>query len=474
MQISTDTSSLQFPGLAHPGPGLFCLDGVSRAEVWAMAAWLKANLPGRNEAPVCLAAEDRGLIAAGLLAALQGAPVLLFPHAFSGQALADMQKDSGYRLAISEVERDFPSGTKRLAPPSGLAANIAAHLDENARPVAPPVASSPVVMPLHSDAELLHLYTGGSTGRPRVWRKTVANVFGETAFWRDYLQISAEDRIVATVPPWHIYGFLHSIVMPLISGAAVAPETPSFPEEIALAAHSRRATVLISAPPHYRALRGKALAAPSLRFALSSAGPLSPEDNDSFCQSNNVSIIEIYGSTETGGVACRNRFQGESILVPPPPIIWRLKSGRLLVASPWLSPELPRDADGFFVTGDRAESAGQGFILKGRADSVAKVAGKRVDLEEVAVVVRAFAGVSDCLVMALDEDSGRGSRIAVLAAGGVEAEGLKHFLAGRLESHALPKIIKIVDQIPTKDNGKYDREAVLHLLGRGFLGKIIT
>jgi acyl-coenzyme A synthetase/AMP-(fatty) acid ligase len=313
--------------LRSPGPGLFCLDGVSRAQVWALAAWLKENLPGRDEAPVCLAAEDRGLVAAALLAALAGAPILLFPYAFSGQVLAEMQKESGYRYAISEVDRDFPSGTKRLDP-AGLFAGAASLAGSFIAP----------------DAELLRLYTGGSTARPRIWRKTVTNVFGETAFWRDYLQISPADRILAAVPPWHIYGFLHSIVMPLISGAAVAPETPSFPEQIAQAARERRATILIATPAHYRALRGKAMDAPSLRFALSSAGPLAPEDNNAFGQANGIGIIEIYGSTETGGVACRNRFQGEVTLTPPAPLAWRIENGQLLVASPWLSPELPRNA----------------------------------------------------------------------------------------------------------------------------------
>jgi acyl-coenzyme A synthetase/AMP-(fatty) acid ligase len=266
------------------------------------------------------------------------------------------------------------------------------------------------------------------------------------------------------VPPWHIYGFLHSIVMPLISGAAVASETPSFPEQIAQAARERRATILIAAPAHYRALRGKALGAPSLRFALSSAGPLAPEDNEAFCQANGVGVTEIYGSTETGGVARRNRFQGEVALTPPAPVGWRIENGQLLVASPWLSPELPRNADGFFVTADRAEAKDSGFILKGRVDSVIKVAGKRVDLEEIAAAIRAIAGVSDCLALALPEDSGRGSRIAALVAGDAQVETLKRLLAGRLEHHALPKIIRIVERIPMKANGKHDREAVLRLL----------
>ncbi|HBT96192.1 MAG TPA: hypothetical protein DEB25_00340, partial [Desulfobulbaceae bacterium] len=86
--------------------------------------------------------------------------------------------------------------------------------------------------------------------------------------------------------------------------------------------------------------------------------------------------------------------------------------------------------------------------------------------EEVAAAVRAFPGVTDCLVMALAEDRGRGSRIAVLAAGNIASpEELKHFLAGRLESQALPKILRITDCIPTKNNGKYDRETALRLLG---------
>ena len=40
---------------------------------------------------------------------------------------------------------------------------------------------------------------------------------------------------------------------------------------------------------------------------------------------------------------------------------------------------------------------------------------------------------------------------------------LKKLLAARLEPYALPKKIKIIKQMPVKENGKYDRPAILRL-----------
>ena len=52
------------------------------------------------------------------------------------------------------------------------------------------------------------------------------------------------------------------------------------------------------------------------------------------------------------------------------------------VRSPYISPDLTVDADGFFTAGDRVEAKEENrFALKGRADMVTKVGGKRVDLE---------------------------------------------------------------------------------------------
>ncbi|MGW8159923.1 MAG: class I adenylate-forming enzyme family protein [Desulfoprunum sp.] len=426
----------------------FSVGDASVTEVYAMGAWLRARLAGRADGAVCLAAEDRAVIAAALLASLAGGPVLLLPFAFSAQALVAMHKATGFAVVITDVHRDLPPGVEVVCPRRGDSG---------------PEMHRQAIAPRE---EILRLYTGGSTGVPQIWPKTGINLFAEALFLTRHFGVSSTDRIVATISPYHIYGLLYSVLLPLVSGASVAPGMPSYPDEIVHAVRERQASILVSVPAHYRILRDRSAMGPSLRLAFSSAGILDPDDNRDFYRHNPAGIVEIYGSTETGGIALRRRSRGEEQFTPYPTIAWRIEAERLHIRSPYLSPNLPLQADGYFVTGDRVEAAdGGGFHLRGRADSITKVAGKRVDLEEIAALIRRQPGVTDCLVMALDDDGGREHRIvAVVEGGDVEIEALRRELAGHLEPYALPRAIRLVDRLPLRDNGKYDRPAILRLL----------
>jgi len=426
----------------------FTAGEASVAEVYAMAAWLRARLPGRAAGAVCLAADDRALIAAALLASLAGGPVLLLPFAFSAPALAAMHEATAFAVAITDVQRDLPPGVEVVCPRRGDAG---------------PELRRQTIAP---QQELLRLYTGGSTGVPQLWSKTGINLLAEALFLARHFGVSPEDRIVATISPYHIYGLLYSVLLPLVAGASVVPGMPSYPDEIVRAVEDHAASILVSVPAHYRILRGRAAMGPGLRRAFSSAGMLDPADNRAFCRHNPAGIVEIYGSTETGGIALRHRGRGEERFTPYPTLDWRIQAERLSIRSPYLSPNLPLQADGFFVTGDRVEASAEGgFHLRGRADSITKVAGKRVDLEEIAALIRRQPGVTDCLVLALADDGGREHRIVAMVEGReVEIEALRRQLATHLEPYALPRAIRIVDRMPLKDNGKYDRPAILRLL----------
>lgn len=424
----------------------FSHNGMSVGEVYAMAAWLRANLPdGKDRGVICLAAQDRAVIAAALLATLAGGPVMVLPYALSCQALASLQEATGAMVAISDRDREFLPGTTVIRPKKGDSG--------------PALASYPV----DPTRELLQLFTGGTTGAPQIWSKTGINIFAESLFLAGHFKVGPGDRILATISPWHVYGLLYSVTLPLVSGASVLPGMPSFPDEIQKAAGDNKATILVSVPAHYRALKGKPGLGSSLRLAFSSAGVLDNADNTAFCQSNGVEIVEIYGSTETGGIALRSRFKNEERFTPYPTVDWRIDQELLQVRSPYLSPELNRDAEGYFTTGDRVEMDGPlGFLLKGRADSITKVAGNRVDLGEITACIKEQPGVTDCLVLALAEGGGREHRIVALLEGeNLDIETVKKGLAARLEPYALPRTIRKVTRIPLKENGKYDREKIL-------------
>jgi acyl-coenzyme A synthetase/AMP-(fatty) acid ligase len=432
----------------------FIRSGATFGEVYAMAAGLRSVLaaPEYQGASICLAVDNRAVMAAVLLAALHlsqaNGPTLLLPFALSTQALARMQQLTGFTAAICDVDRELPEGTAIIRPQAGTSAELAA-----CTPVSP-------------QAELLRIFTGGSTGTPQIWSKTGENLFGEGFSLARHFAVTEQDCIVATVPPCHIYGLLFSIILPLVSGASVIMDSPSYPGEIADAIQQQGATLLAGIPPHYRALRGKKVAASALRLAFSSAGMLDADDNASFTHLNKVGIVEVYGSTETGGIATRNRSIGETSFTTFPTVSWTIKDERLCVRSSYLSPELPVAGDGFFTTGDRVEQCGSNqFILKGRVDGVTKVGGKRVDLEEVRAVIKKVPRVSDCVVLALPEPGGREHRIVALIQGTeIEMDLLRKTLAASLEFYALPRLLKTIDRIPLQENGKYDRDAITHLL----------
>ncbi len=415
-----------------------------------MAAWLSTafSSPDSSQEVVCLATEDKAVIAAALLARLCGGPALLLPHALSGRALAGMQKATGFTTAISDTGREIPPGTRILCPKVG--------------------SKSEVIMNCDPDKELLRLFTGGSTGSPKVWSKTTGNLFAEARYLADRFAITDQDLIVATISPCHIYGLLFSVLIPLVSSATVVAETPSFPAEIGEAVQINEATILAAVPAHYRALRQQVTSKGSLRFAVSSAGMLNPEDNTIFCDRNKTSIIEVYGSTETGGIATRNRTAGETNFTPFSTVDWKINHERLLVRSPYISLQTPRDQDGFFITGDRVEAGpGNSFILKGRMDGITKVAGKRVDLEEIREAIRQQPGVEDCFVLTLPDTSGRENRISALVQAAVlDKENLISKLQTIVEPYAVPRIIRRISAIPMTGSGKYDLLAIRRILAK--------
>lgn len=437
-------------GPEHPA-GDFLSSGATFAEVYGMAADLHASLaevkqPGKA---VCLAAENRAVIAAALLASLAGGPSLVLPYAFSAKALHGACQAGQCTTAITDTAdtadtaRDFPAGVQSICPRPSNSKGM------------------PVAFKISPQAELLKIFTGGSTGAPRIWSKTAENILGEAMYLAASHKVSARDRILGTIPPYHIYGLLFSVVLPLVSSASVVDDTPVFPGEILQAAVDHQATILVSVPAHYRVLQDKKIA---LRLAFSSAGMLDRAINANF-SAQNTGIVEVYGSTETGGIATRNRSLGEEHFTPFATIRWKIIDQRLAVRSPYISCDLPVDSEGFFLANDRVENMGDGqFSLKGRADTVTKVGGKRVDLEEIGMLIRNHSGVSDCVVTTLPDWGGREHRISALIQGDCNLTSIKKSLAEALEPYAQPRYLKKVERIPVQKNGKYDWPAIHKML----------
>ena len=427
----------------------FVHDGATFAELYEMAASLRNYFQNGADTPyACLCTHDKTVVSAALLASLAGGPVLVLPYAFSTQVLSELRQLIDYRHVVTDRTLPVPEGIGCVIPRKGE-------------------ASWPTfegLSPKEPEHDWVRLFTGGSTGTPKMWTKTVRNLLAETMSIISYYEVTEQDRLVATVSPIHIYGLLYSILAPLFTSASVAASTPSFPGEIETAVAKSDASIFISVPAHYRALNGHPLKAAGLRLAFSSAGMLAEADAEAFSRETGVGIAEIYGSTETGGIASRVRAQEESDFKAYDSIDVRIEEERLKVKSDYLSPELERTVDGYFEVADRVTSTEGGrFALLGRADGVVKVGGRRVDLEAVKELIKRMAGVRDAVVISLPVDTGRENQIVAVVEGGLEHAVLHKALASHIEPFARPRSIKIVERMPMTAAGKYDRKEIENL-----------
>jgi acyl-coenzyme A synthetase/AMP-(fatty) acid ligase len=425
----------------------FVVSKHSFRAVYALAEKIRTTF-GTDEKNILVRTQDKALIAAAVLASLVSDFLVVFPYALSDRAAEDIR----ITMAIDAVLDDHWKNELSQGSP-----HHARHDD--------PILSAPLAK--KPDQPFIKFFTGGSTGKPKSWIKTPENIFGEAFYLSKKLGFSKDDRVFSTAPPYHIYGFLFSVLTPFVSSSGVLHKECSFPEEIRQCIRNDSPTVFAAVPVHYRILNGGKIPAGALRLACSSAGRLEEADSNYFHEKTGVELVEIYGSTETGGIAFRSCSKGEEYLTPFEVVEWKVIDERLHVRSPFISPDIPKNDKWFFRTSDRVRKIDSRRIkLLGRADDIVKVGGNRLDLENIREKIKATPGVVDAAVFALASGNGRQNDICAVVQGHLDAKNLKSSLSESLEVYAVPKRIKMVDKLPISSAGKFDREALKAIFTR--------
>jgi len=436
--------------LAKDKKRLFSAEGDDFNQILSRAGQIieRGSIPKYKNPGICIASHNKSTILSSIIASLCGGPSLIIPFAITEPVIAEACAALGATRVLSDRPLALPPGIDNLV------------LKNDSASSAPPA-----VLSRDLGKPFLWLFTGGSTGRPKVWSKTPLNLVGESIYLRDAFAVKADNAIVATVPPYHIYGLLFSILLPLVSKALVINQVPYYPREIRSALQEYRGSILVGSPSHYKALANVPLESSSLKIAFSSGGFLDPDHGISFFRQNGVGIIEVYGSTETGGVAARCYAQGQKTWTPFAPHRVRVREERLCVASPFLSPDLAKDPDGFFLTGDRATESPDGtFTLLGRADDIVKIGGNRIDTVAIEQKIKGLPGIDDVAVFAVPVAEGRENEIAALIVSSLENIELRGLFSSVLSPLEIPRRFKKVRQIPITPAGKRDYPAALKIL----------
>ena len=341
------------------------------------------------------------------------------------------------------------------------------------------VVDAVVLQPLDMARSRVVLFTSGSTGMPERIEKHLAQLDAEvhalqSVFGADLAQ--PDVQVLATVSHHHIYGLLFRLLWPLSVGRVLGMQCARYPEELVQQLQAAPASLLVSSP----ALLGRlpeqldwAAATAGLRGVFSSGGPLAAEASAHAQRLLGHSPTEVFGSSETGGIAWRRRAeQGDTWQTLPGVALRVLDSGCLAVQSP----HLPQ-ASAWWETADRVEASsdGRSFVLLGRADRVVKIAEKRISLTAMERCLQAHDWVQQARAVVL-EGNGTTARVGMvveLADTGRQAlqqqgrravgQVLRTLLESTVERVALPRSWRYVAQMPVNAQSKTTQQSLLAL-----------
>jgi acyl-coenzyme A synthetase/AMP-(fatty) acid ligase len=428
--------------VGRPDDHVVCRDGersVDWGDFASRVAGLARALSARHETRWLVHCAHPVEFAAALLALLHCDKRAVVPHSFLPGNLAALR--AGYDGIIG----DGPGATLPL---DGIG------------------ASDPRFEPLVPKHARIELYTSGSSGMPKRVEKTLQQLDTELqvleSCWGPLL---GEAAIVATVPHHHIYGLLFRLLWPLCAGRAfdamACTESPALLQRLAGADPA----ALVSSPAHLARLPAlidiEALA-PALRCIFSSGAALPKPVAQEFERRLGSAPIEVYGSTETGGIAWRRQESGADVAAwtPLPGVEVRVdERGALCLRSPFLATARWTTLD------DGAAMATDGrFVLGERLDRVVKIEGKRISLPELEQRLREHPWVDDAGIVRLEGRKDALGAVVVLRAAAkmrlesagrpVLADTLRRFLRNWFEPVLIPRRWRFLDRLPLNERGK--------------------
>lgn len=333
------------------------------------------------------------------------------------------------------------------------------------------------------------VYTSGTTGTSKgavlTHRNFVVNAVNLVTCW----QFTAEDRLLLTLPLFHVHGLGNGIHCWLASGCRMRLTERFAHEQAAGWMREFKPTVFFGVPTMYiRMLEWPAEEAAeigrSMRLFVSGSAPLPAQTLEDFRERFGHTILERYGMSETL-MNMANPYAGErrpgSVGLPLPGISVRnldpdgnpvpdgevgelYLKGPNLFAGYWRRDEATAAAhlDGWFRTGDIAVRSADGYYtLQGRRGDLIISGGFNIYPREIEEFLAELPGVAEVAVAGVpDRRRGEVPVAYVVTDGPLDEAALAAACRANLASFKIPRAFIAVERLPRTALGKVQK----HLL----------
>ncbi len=335
------------------------------------------------------------------------------------------------------------------------------------------------------------VYTSGSTGKPRGATLSHLNIVTNTRSIVDYLHLTHEDRVMAILPFYYIYGKSLLNTHFFVGASVVIDNRFLYPNVILKTMHDEHVTGFSGVPSTFTILLHRSnlrsYTFPYLRYVTQAGGAMAPavqkEVADVFAPAR---LFVMYGATEASArlsylepEALTRKWGSIGKGIPNVDLFIADEDGKELsqgqegeivarganiMSGYWNHPKETHKVlrHGLYYTGDIGRMDEEGFLfVVGRSKDMIKIGGNRASAKEIEDVLYEHKAVADAAVIGVaDEVLGEAPKaFIVLKKGHTEAERddlLKH-ARSRLAAYKVPKYLEFRDNLPKNESGKIQK-----------------
>ena len=345
-------------------------------------------------------------------------------------------------------------------------------------------ADPPPVEPPRPEDTAALMYTSGTTGNPKGVMLSHRGVLAGARIKTEGMPISAGDRALCVLPLFHSGG-LNDLALPTMYRAATIVLRRDFSaSEFWDCIERYRINAFYIVPTMWnillRATESSTVDTSSLRFGISGAAPIPPEQLEECKERFGVPILEAYGLTESsGGIAANTLerskygsvglpFEGLELRVfdpdqkplPAGQIGEIVVRGDIVMKGYWGRAEATAETivDGWLYTGDLGYLDDDGFLfIADRKKEMIIRGGVNVYPKEIENAIAEHPAVAAVAVIPEAHDKyGQVAKACVVRVRGeqLEEEELREFCAGRLAGYKVPEAFVFRASLPRNAIGK--------------------
>ncbi|OBH59083.1 FadD7 family fatty acid--CoA ligase [Mycobacterium sp. E2479] len=356
------------------------------------------------------------------------------------------------------------------------------------------------------DDDAMIMFTGGTTGAPKMVPWTRLNIARSVAAIIDGYGLGSQDATVAVMPLYHGHGLLAALLGTLVSGGAVL-----LPARGKFSAHTFwddieavGATWYTAVPTIHQILLERARTeqpggAPALRFIRSCSAPLTAETAQALHDTFSAPVVCAFGMTESTHQVATTAIGGAGRSENPgatPGLVGRSTGPEIRIVGPdgktlpaetvgevWLhGPTVVRGylgdpsitaanfTEGWLHTGDLGTVSPAGdLVIRGRIKELINRGGEKISPERVEGVLATHPDVLEAGVFGMPDKLYGETVAAVIVARGSAAptaEELTAFCRDRLAPFEVPAEFQQAGELPHTAKGSLDRRAVAEQFGR--------